>query len=177
MIETLVENRRAFLRYLERQVGSHELAEDILQEAFAKVVNRPEVAPGEEAITPWFYRLLRNAAIDHHRRQATASRRLEAFTREFETRNDAAPDIETRICGCVSRLATTLKPEYAEVLNAVDVKGMPVHAFARDRGLSVSNAGARVFRARRALKKRVLESCRACAEQGCLDCSCASVAS
>jgi RNA polymerase sigma factor (sigma-70 family) len=174
MIETLVENRRAFLRYLERQVGSHELAEDILQDAFAKVVDRPDLAPDEEAITPWFYRLLRNAAIDHHRRQGTATRRLEAFAREVETAHNGTPDVEARICACVSRLARTLKAEYAEVLDAVDVHDTPVQTFAQQRELSASNAGVRVFRARQALKKRVAEWCRACAEQGCLDCSCAS---
>jgi DNA-directed RNA polymerase specialized sigma24 family protein len=39
---TLLENHRAFLRYLERRVGDPALAEDILQDAFAKVVARPE---------------------------------------------------------------------------------------------------------------------------------------
>ncbi|MGH9370436.1 MAG: hypothetical protein ACRD15_02760 [Vicinamibacterales bacterium] len=30
------------------------LAEDILQDAFAKVVARPEQAPADEAVVPWF---------------------------------------------------------------------------------------------------------------------------
>ena len=63
-VETLLENHRAFLRYLERRVGDRALAEDILQDAFAKVVARPEQAPTDEAIVPWFYRTLRNAAVD-----------------------------------------------------------------------------------------------------------------
>ncbi len=33
-LDALVENHRAFLRYLERRVGDRELAEDILQDAF-----------------------------------------------------------------------------------------------------------------------------------------------
>ena len=43
-LEALLENHRAFLRYLERRVGDRALAEDILQDAFAKVVSRPEQA-------------------------------------------------------------------------------------------------------------------------------------
>jgi hypothetical protein len=35
-VATLVENHRAFLRYLERRVGDRALAEDILQDEFAK---------------------------------------------------------------------------------------------------------------------------------------------
>ena len=63
-VATLLENHRAFLHYLERRVGDRALAEDILQEAFAKVVARPEQAPADESVIPWFYRTLRNAAVD-----------------------------------------------------------------------------------------------------------------
>jgi len=38
--------------------------------------------------------------------------------------------------------------------------------------LSASNAGVRVFRAREALKKRLVESCGTCAEHGCQNCTC-----
>ena len=44
---------------------------------------------------------------------------------------------------------------------------------AEQKGLSAANAGVRVFRARDALRRRVMESCGTCAEHGCLDCSCA----
>jgi RNA polymerase sigma-70 factor (ECF subfamily) len=74
----------------------------------------------------------------------------------------------------VSRLAATLKPEYAEALQAIDVNDTPVTVFAGAQGISPSNAGVRVFRARQALKKRVAESCGTCAEHGCLNCSCQS---
>ena len=78
-VAVLLENHRAFLRYLERRVGDRALAEDILQDAFAKVVARPEQAPTDEAIVPWFYRTLRNAAIDQFRRRGAADRAYEAF--------------------------------------------------------------------------------------------------
>ncbi len=51
-ISTLLENHRGFLKCLERHVGDRALAEDILQDAFAKVVARPEQAPADEAIVP-----------------------------------------------------------------------------------------------------------------------------
>ena len=171
-LETLLENHRAFLRYLERRVGDRALAEDILQDAFAKVVARPEQAPTDEAIVPWFYRTLRNAAVDQFRRRGAADRAYEAFARELETHETPSTDMETEICACVSRLAATLKPEYAEALQAIEVTGLPVKAYAEQKGLSSSNAAVRVFRAREALKKRVIESCGACAEHGCLNCTC-----
>lgn len=171
-LPVLLENHRAFLGYLERRVGDRALAEDILQDAFIKVMDRPDQAPEDEGVVPWFYRTLRNAAIDRFRRQGTADRAVEAFAREIETYVSPEPEMEAQICACVGRLAATLKPEYAEALQAIDVQGTAVTAFAADRGLSASNAGVRVFRAREALKKRVAESCGTCAEHGCRNCTC-----
>ena len=171
-LATLLENHRAFLRYLERRVGDRELAEDILQEAFAKVIDRPDQAPADEGVVPWFYRTLRNAAIDRFRRREAAGRAIDAFAREIEHQTAPEPEMEAEICACVTRLAATLKPEYAEALQAIDVQGMAVKEFAGQHGLSASNAGVRVFRAREALKKRVIESCGTCAEHGCRDCTC-----
>ena len=174
-VATLLENHRAFLQYLERRVGDRALAEDILQDAFAKVVARPEQAPAGESVIPWFYRTLRNAAIDQFRRRGAADRAYEAFARELETHEAPTDDMEVEICACVSRLAATLKPEYAEALEAIEVAGTPVKMFAEQKGLSSSNAGVRVFRAREALKRRVTESCGTCAEHGCLNCTCKHV--
>jgi RNA polymerase sigma factor (sigma-70 family) len=171
-ITTLLENHRAFLSYLERRVGDRALAEDILQDAFVKVVARPEQAPEDEAIVPWFYRTLRNAAIDRFRRRGAADRAYEAFARELETHELPAADTEAEICACITRLAATLKQEYGDALRAIEVEGTPVKVFAEQRGLSAANAGVRVFRAREALRQRVLQSCGTCAEHGCLDCTC-----
>jgi RNA polymerase sigma-70 factor (ECF subfamily) len=52
------------------------------------------------------------------------------------------------------------------------VEGQPVKLFAERKGLTAGNAAVRVFRARAALKRRVVESCGTCAEHGCLDCTC-----
>jgi RNA polymerase sigma-70 factor (ECF subfamily) len=171
-VATLLDNHRAFLEYLERRVGDRALAEDILQEAFAKVVARPDQAPADESVIRWFYRTLRNAAIDQFRRRGAADRAYEAFARELETHQAPTDDVQAQICACVSRLAATLKPEYAEALEAIEVAGTPVKTFAEQKGLSSSNAGVRVFRAREALKKRVTESCGTCAEHGCMNCTC-----
>ena len=171
-VATLLENHRAFLSYLERRVGDRALAEDILQDAFVKVVGRPEQVPEGEAIVPWFYRTLRNAAIDRFRRRGAVDRAYEAFARELETHELPASETEREICACISRLAGTLKPEYGDALRAIDVEGTPVKVFAEQKGLSPANAGVRVFRAREALRKRVMESCGTCAEHGCLNCTC-----
>lgn len=167
----LVENHRAFLRYLERRIGNRALAEDLLQDAFVRNLHRLSSVP-KEGLVPWFYRVLRNAAIDRHRRQGAERRALEGLARELADASEPSPDLRQEICACVGRLAQTLKPEYAEALKAVDIDDTPVRVFAEASGLTPSNAGVRVFRAREALRRQVAKSCGTCAEHGCLDCSC-----
>jgi RNA polymerase sigma-70 factor (ECF subfamily) len=167
----LVENHRAFLRFLERRVGDRALAEDLLQDAFVRSLDRLSSLPGE-GLVPWFYRVLRNAAIDLHRRRGAEARALEAFAREMADAAAPPEDLRREICACVVRLAETLKPEYAEALRVVDVGDTSVKAFAEGSGLTTSNAGVRVHRARQALRRQVAASCGTCADHGCLDCSC-----
>ena len=129
----LVENHRAFLRFLERRVGDRALAEDLLQDAFTRNLDRLSDVP-DEGLVPWFYRVLRNAAIDRHRRKGAEERALAAFAQELADAAQPAEDLHREICACVGRLASTLKPEYAEVLQAVDVEDTPVKAFAETAG-------------------------------------------
>ncbi len=170
--DVLVENHRAFLGFLERRLGRRDLAEDVLQEAFTRSLRSPPSPMGEESAVAWFYRVLRNAVIDHHRRGGTNQRALAALAAELEERIE--PDLDTRnaVCRCVSSLAGTLKPEYAAALRRVEVDGLSVREFADEVGVTANNAGVRLFRAREALRKRVASACGTCAEHGCLDCTC-----
>jgi RNA polymerase sigma-70 factor (ECF subfamily) len=170
-LQPLVDNHRAFLRFLERRVGSREEAEDILQDAFGRSLERLDQLGDDESIVRWFYRVLRNAVIDHYRRKAAAGRARDAFASEFDEAIPP-PEVQNEICGCVRTLAETLKPAYAEALQKIDVEGMPVKDFAAAEGISAGNAGVRVFRAREALRKQVVRSCGTCAEHGCVDCTC-----
>lgn len=173
VVRLLVGNHQAFLAFLERRVGSRAVAEDILQDAFVRGVTRGESIRDDSSTVAWFYQLLRNAVVDHHRRSASSHRKLEAFANELEA---DTPDEDTRgeICRCVAELAQTLKPEYAEALRRIELDGLPVKEFAAEVGITSGNAAVRVFRAREALRKQVTRSCGSCAEHGCVDCTCGS---
>lgn len=166
-----VDHHRQLLRFVERRVGSREAAEDILHDVLARNLSRLEELP-DEARLPWLFRVLRHAIIDARRRSGARTRALDAFAREHAARVATLPAEAPRQCACVGRLVRTLKPEYAEALQAVDVEGTPVKAWAAVRGLTASNAGVRIMRARRALRRLVAHRCGACAERACVDCSC-----
>jgi RNA polymerase sigma factor (sigma-70 family) len=171
VVKALVGNHRRFLGFLERRVGSRAIAEEILQAAYVRTLEKGgELQEGEGAVA-WFYRLLRNALIDHYRRQGAESRALEREAREA---SEVGPDPELKqtLCACIHDLLPTLKPEYAELVRRVDLEGRSVPEFAREAGITANNAGVRLHRARQALKKQLERSCGTCASHGCLDCTC-----
>lgn len=172
IVEKLVDNHREFLDFLERRVGSRAEAEDILQEAFVKGVERAGSIRDEESAVAWFYRTLRNAVVDRHRRRGASGRAMDAFARELGDAIEPARDVIESVCACVRNLSDTLKPEYADALRRIDIEGMSVQAYAAEIGIESNNAAVRVHRAREALRKRVKASCGTCAEHGCLDCTC-----
>jgi RNA polymerase sigma factor (sigma-70 family) len=176
VVRSLVENHREFLGFLEKRTGSRDVAEDILQEAFARGIDKLDSLRQGESAVAWFYRTLRNAVIDHYRRRGAAEKALAAFADELEKYEEPVEETRGAVCQCVARLAGTLKPEYAEALERIEVQGVPVKTFAEERGISSSNAAVRVFRAREALRKQVVASCGTCAEHGCLNCTCAEAA-
>jgi len=169
VLAVLLANHREFLSYVERRIGDRALAEEILQDAFVRSLDRTEEI--RESAIGWFYRVLRNAVIDQQRRRAATHRRLDAFAAELGSEQES-PELAAVACRCVGELAATLKPEYAEALQRIEVEGMPVAEYAQAAGISASNAGVRVFRAREALRKQVARACGTCAEHGCLDCCC-----
>ncbi len=173
VVATLVASRQRFLEFVERRVGDRAAAEEILQDAFVRGIERADTVRNSESAVAWFFRVLRNAIVDHRRRSASAIRSAGESTTEFES---AAPDPAStaEACRCILGLAATLKPHYADVLKRVDVEGVPVQDFAAESGISANNASVRLFRARDALKQRVEATCRTCARHGCLDCTCAS---
>ncbi|MCY1004358.1 sigma-70 family RNA polymerase sigma factor [Nannocystis pusilla] len=172
VVSRLVANHREFLAFLQMRVGSRAVAEDILQDAFVRGLDKLGGLRDDEAAVAWFYRLLRNAVIDRRRRDAAAGRRLDALAAELEEAVEPAPELRGAVCQCVARLADTLKPEYAQALRRIELDGLAVKDYAAEAGITPNNAAVRVFRARDALKKQVARSCGTCAVHGCLDCTC-----
>lgn len=172
VVAALVENHRRFLAFLERRVGNRADAEEILQAAFVRGLERAGEIRDEERAVAWFYRMLRNALVDHWRHRVAETRSEEALSRELADAHEPPPELTAEICGCFEPLLDALKPEYAEILRRVDLEGARPMDFAAAAGVTANNAMVRLHRARKALRERLQASCRTCADHGCLDCSC-----
>lgn len=172
VVEVLVRNHRRFLQFLEKRVGSHAIAEEILQAAFLKGAEKAATIREGESSVAWFYRLLRNAVVDHFRQRGAEERALDRHATEAAIAEPADPALQDVICSCVTDVVATLKPEYEKMLRRVDLEGATVQRAAEDLGITANNAGVRLHRARQALRKQLERVCGTCTEHGCLDCTC-----
>lgn len=173
VMHELVAGHREFVAFVERRVGDRTIAEDVVQDAFVKGLERGGDLRADESSRAWFYRVLRNAIIDRHRRSTTAGARLQALVDELQrAESQRAAEADRELCSCIGRLIDTLPPDQATALRRIELDGVAVKDFAVEAGLGESNAGVRVFRARKALREQVTRACGTCAEHGCFDCSC-----
>jgi RNA polymerase sigma-70 factor, ECF subfamily len=171
-LERLIASRQQFLEFLRRRVDSLAVAEDILQAAFVRGIEKGGALRDQESVVAWFYRLLRNAVIDYYRQRASTERAAEELLHEMETHQEPEEPFKTGVCECVTGLLETLKPEYRQALLAIDINEGAMADLASQAGITANNAAVRVHRAREALRKQVVTACGVCATHGCLDCRC-----
>jgi RNA polymerase sigma factor (sigma-70 family) len=172
-IARLTDQRSRFLAFLERKVRDRAEAEDILQAAYARAIPRADsVEAGCNSVEAWFFRILRNAVIDHYRHRAVEARSILPWSSEMEVPGTAPDPAPGNICGCITAALEAIPPKYREILHDVDLTETPLNSFARRVGITLGNASVRAHRARRALHKQLLDRCGSCARAGCLDCTC-----
>src|SRR5262245_4530202 len=109
-LDVLLAERAKFLAFVERRVGSRELAEEILQEAYVRGLEHVDDVRAEESVVPWFYRLLRNAIVEVHRRRAAHERASTALANEAAALEGVEDEVKGELCSCMSALIGSLKP-------------------------------------------------------------------
>jgi RNA polymerase sigma-70 factor (ECF subfamily) len=101
-----------------------------------------------------------------------SSKKLERPAEFSEPAAEPEPEDETTLCACFRELIPTLKPEYAELIEKMELADGDPAQVAEQLGINRNNLKVRCHRARQALRERLEETCRVCAKHGCLDCTC-----
>jgi RNA polymerase sigma-70 factor (ECF subfamily) len=167
-LEQLATSRQRFVEFVRRRVRDDERAEDIVQASLARAVESFDSLREQDRLAPWFYSILRNAITDSYR-QGARSKEV-SLPPELDLEDEQY--IERQLCECFAALLPALQPQYAELIERLDLQGEQSAAAAEDMGISANNLKVRHHRARQALKRRLQETCRVCAEHHCLDCTC-----
>jgi RNA polymerase sigma-70 factor (ECF subfamily) len=172
VLAVLVENRARFLAFLEKRVGGRDAAEEILQQAYLRGMDRGGALRADESAIAWFYRLLRNVLADHWRHGDAERRALAAYAGEASRAAGDDGALLEAVCNCATALVATLKPELAAIIRAVDLEGVPLRDYAARADISANNAGVRLHRARRALGQQIRRTCAAGSIAALRDCDC-----
>lgn len=170
LLEQLLQHNSRLLAYVRSKVNDPNLAEDILQESLFKAMRSAPDLRDEEKLLPWFYSILNNVIMDLYRRQQVEMRSLQQIAQDQLLEEE--PEAEKVLCECFRDLIPTLKPEYAELIEQLDLSEGDPAQVATQLGITSNNLKVRRHRARQALRQRLEESCRVCAKHGCLDCTC-----
>lgn len=175
-IALLVAERARFHRFITARTGDAAWADDVLQESLLRTINGRETLRRGESAVAWFYRVLRNAIVDHCRKRGSEKRRIEYLLADLEARGedvDAPPtEREKAVCLCFRGLLPALKSRYAEVIRRVDLRSESKLAVARDLKISRATMDVLLHRARQALRKHLEIFCGSCSREHCLACRC-----
>jgi RNA polymerase sigma factor (sigma-70 family) len=172
VLSKLIESRAQFLGFLKKRISSYDVAEDLLQNAFVKSIEKGGDIKDEESVVAWFYRVLRNSVVDYYRQTGRSQQELSGILTDLESYGQPTPEAANEICQCVNPLLENLKPEYREALTTIDLGEGSLADLASHAGITEGNAAVRVHRAREAMRKQVKMTCGACAEHHCVDCHC-----
>lgn len=159
-----------FLQFMRARIGDPATAEDILQAAYVKAIERGAQLRAKESSVAWFYRILRNAIIDHYRQQAARSRAMDTWAAEWSEAYE--PKLKAEVCACILEAVSALKPEYRVAIEQVDLGEQSVEAFAQAQRTTANNASVRLHRARKAVAKQITTICGTNAIHECIDCTC-----
>lgn len=166
----IVKNLHVFVAFARSRLGDHHLAEDVVQDSLVKALASDRHPETDEAMTIWFYRILRRSIIDVYRKQGARSRALERFEKALPESPDE--EDEKELCKCFHRLLPLLPEQYRELLDEVDLKGRDPEEVSAKLGLTKNNLTVRLHRARKHMRKALAANCGACSVHGCIDCTC-----
>ncbi len=169
----LLEGLNEYMAFARKRLSDPELAVDAVQDSLLKALKRANQIRDEKNVKAWFYSILRRTIIDLYRKHDVRER----LAAQMDQVAGWSEEDELAVCNCMNQLIPTLRPQYATVLQRVDLDGEAPESVAATLGITTNNLNVRLHRARKQLKRRLLQTCGMCAKHGCLNCTCETTCS
>jgi RNA polymerase sigma-70 factor (ECF subfamily) len=146
--------KNGLFRFCLRMVSDTNAAEDIIHDAFVKLIEERRSVHDPAALRSWMYTVVRNGALSFLKR----GKRLRPIDDDDENIFDVAmpeslESVEQK--RQIERLLDRLLPQYKEVLLLREYESMNYEEIAAVTASSVSSVKSRLFKARRALYKEM----------------------
>ncbi|MEK6769563.1 MAG: sigma-70 family RNA polymerase sigma factor [Gemmatimonadota bacterium] len=165
--ELLRRYERPVFSLIYRMVRDRELAEDLAQESFVKVLNALDSYKPEYKFSSWIFKIANNAAIDHLRRReivtlsldgapgARTADEVEATALQAVDRSESALDeLEAKELGTsIEQAIARLRPEYRACILLRHVEGRAYEEIAATLDLPLGTVKTYIHRARHELRE------------------------
>ena len=155
----LVERHRdRYARYAVRMLGSHDAAEDAVQDALVRAFDHLADCREPEKFAGWLFLILRNRCFAEHRRNEREARMPEeaAGSVAAPDRSDGPAERRER-AGALQRAVLELTPEQREVLVLKHVEELRYEEIAQITGATVASLKMRMHRAYDRLRELMKE--------------------
>jgi len=140
---------RPLWAYLYRLTGNTADADDLLQEAYCRLLAIPFATRDDRELRAYLFRVATNAATDLWRRGGRGTRRSEPLTSESATTADHGDGVALK--HDMSRTFRDMKPQERLLLWLAHVEGSAHIEIAEALGLKAASVPVLLFRARRKL--------------------------
>lgn len=152
LLALLQDERPCLLAWLSRWLGSHDEAEDVVQEAMIAVWQNESRLASPDSKKAWMRRASHNAAVDALRRRGARIRREREWASlripDSATEEESKDPIETLTAAMSALPRPTLS-----LLVTVQLNGTSIAEAARREGTTANSIRVRLHRARRQLRK------------------------
>jgi RNA polymerase sigma factor (sigma-70 family) len=167
IIESLLAaHRTTLVGFAERRLGSRAAAEDVVQQASVRALNRSDQLRDVEAGRAWLFQITRRLIVDQLRDQAVRIASEPKLPPPSER-----DDMEFK-CACVVANLLQLADADAQLLRRSIIDGVSPAVLAAEQGLSTNAATVRLSRARAALREQLRRHCGTESLRDCIDCAC-----
>ena len=155
--------RRRTLVHIERVVGNHSDADDVLQDTLIRVYQALRNFRGDACFSTWLYRIAFNCALAFlaRKRQALANAPLAAgLYRPLEWEACECDDPESIIIGkqmaaTVDAALASMRPEFRKAILLHEMEGMSYHEIADAMLCPVGTVRSRISSARSAIAQKL----------------------
>jgi len=172
-LAAIARGQATLVRRLALRIGSRADAQDLVQSALLRALERAGDLRDQDKLVPWFRRILETSLADDRRRRAAELRMRSRLGRDVEEPGQAS-DLRWLTCRCLEAALTTVRPEYADLLRRIELAGTPLRQVARELGVRPNTVAVRLHRGRRALAGALRQLCRFCRLHWGFDCLCRS---
>jgi RNA polymerase sigma-70 factor (ECF subfamily) len=164
----IARDRSRHLAFVRKRLEHQADPEDILQLALLQAARHLDELRNSEKVEAWFWRVLRNTISDENQRVARENTLIQQLA---ATETEASPQ-QVAVCACSLGVLETLKPEYRNLIQRVDIDEQSLTKVAPELGISANNATVRLHRARKAMREALVDHCGTDSMRACQHCAC-----